>query len=115
MWRLGLHVVTLRDASGQVLDIREVVVLPDEAVEVTFTLNRQVPTETIVPQTATVPPTAVPTSTSMAVSGLPNNCHGTSSGAPVLALMASLIALVTASSSYGDGPVKIRQINHRRS
>lgn len=98
---LGLHEVTLRDAAGGVLDVREAVVFPDEATEVLFVLDRQplpTTTATSVPPTA-VPVTAVPTATSMAVSALPNTGQGTGgdpgSGLPAMLLGLSAVTLVS--------------------
>ena len=100
---LGLHEVTLRDGSGAVIDVRDVVILPDDATEVTFILDRQVPTSTVGPNlpTATVvPPTAVPTATttSMVVSGLPSTGSG-APGSPLVPLLLLLGAIVLGSGS----------------
>lgn len=82
---LGLHEVTLRDASGAVIDVREAVVFPDDATEVLFVLGVQpLPTATA----TSVPPTAAPTATSMAVSALPNTGQGGGSGSSLPLLLA---------------------------
>jgi hypothetical protein len=85
---LGLHEVTLRDGSGAVIDVRDVVVLPDDATEVTFILDRRVPTATTVPLTMT-PATLTPA----AVSDLPNTGQGGGSGSSLPLLLLGLASL----------------------
>lgn len=89
---IGPHDVTLRDADGAVLDSQRITVVQNEVTEVTFVLDRPVPTATSAPPTAapTVPPTAEPSATSMAVTGLPKTGQGDNPGSRVPWLLLGL-------------------------
>ena len=104
---IGPHDVTLRDANDTVIDSRQVTVVQDDATEVTFVLDRQMPTATSTPAQPTATATAtsspaLPTATApkptptSAVTGLPSTGQGPDGGStvPLLLIGAAALALL---------------------